>query len=99
MLNSIMSNQHCGSTAVELEWIDEEDPSRNYRPALCLHSCGIRDRLSLISENRHLGDGVHEVDSLYMLKWFSTIGPSFGLLISPECYIRISNALEPLLIR
>jgi hypothetical protein len=91
-----------GESGDDGEWIEDEIPCGGaLGVGLCLHCCGVRERMALLvplPPGAGLGAGLGAAaepgaDPLYLLKWFCAVGPYFGAKPSPSDYNTYSRLL------
>ena len=68
--------------------IEEEHPFLGI-PAACLHICGIPERLAIMQGQQTIEDD----RGLYLLQWFSLVGPYLGMPIDSGTFQRVSSFL------
>ncbi len=77
-------------------WLEDEIPGLGL-PGLCLHICGLNERMDLLTADKTLicidSEFYPVGDNLYLLKWFCALGPIVGYNFSPSEYLVMKNEL------
>jgi hypothetical protein len=60
-------------------------------PALTIHPCGLEERLSLLVQLTTLDTSLSP--ELYLLQWFSLIGPIFDFQLTPPFFSQAKEIL------
>jgi hypothetical protein len=89
--DSVPDNDGSDNMQSPVLFCTEENPSTG-RPYTTLELCGLRERL----ESVQLAENNRETtlpSELYLLNWFSVVGPGIGLPTSPAFYVAAKEAL------